>query len=67
MTGTWVERHSGTVFEVSSEGQTISKAFDLSEVPVYVKGGAVIAEKPCCDHIIGGAMQQVRKFVFIIL
>jgi len=45
--GTWVEKHSSTVFDIDSPGGLVlDRRYDLSEVPVFIKGGAVIPSLP---------------------
>jgi hypothetical protein len=45
--GTWVDREFGTVHVVpNSIGQMLTKAWDLSEIPIFVRGGAVIPSIP---------------------
>eukprot|EP00300_Choanocystis_sp_HF-7_P003682 c12807_g1_i2.p1 GENE.c12807_g1_i2~~c12807_g1_i2.p1 ORF type:complete len:560 (+),score=122.59 c12807_g1_i2:2-1681(+) len=64
--GAWVERHSGTLYQSSAGGLSLNKAFDLTEIPIFVKAGAVIVEKPCCEQLLGGAMTQYTTLIFSI-
>ena len=44
-TGTWVEHGSGMI-HVSDGSVIVTKNYDLREVPVFIKGGAVLPFRP---------------------
>ncbi len=41
--GTWIEEHSGTILKGN---QIVKRPYLLSEIPVFVKAGAIIPRKP---------------------
>jgi len=69
-TGVWVERESGLVYNITQvNGVSLSKNWDISEVPVFVRGGAILTTL-CADTVyntpLGNAMKQYTDLVFTI-
>eukprot|EP00825_Cyclidium_porcatum_P031628 TRINITY_DN3351_c0_g1_i2.p1 TRINITY_DN3351_c0_g1~~TRINITY_DN3351_c0_g1_i2.p1 ORF type:complete len:803 (+),score=106.51 TRINITY_DN3351_c0_g1_i2:339-2747(+) len=58
----WVEQNSGLMI---SGGSNFSKLWDVSEIPMFVKAGAVIPKKLLdVTDIIGTAQQNYTKLLF---
>eukprot|EP00939_MAST-03C_sp_MAST-3C-sp1_P004520 g4520.t1 len=65
--GTWFEERAGKVRDGGSEGVYFTKGYMLSEVPVFVRGGAVVARQPLVPgSLIGRASEQYASLEFTI-
>jgi len=66
--GNWVDREFGTVRKVTSQtGLWLTKAWDLSEIPIFVRGGAVIPSiMPEKIAVSGNANRQYPGIVWSI-
>ena len=53
--GKWLEKETGQLLDGGSSGKTITKNFDMTEIPVYVKAGAVV--RPSLVGGISAAME----------
>lgn len=40
--GQWFEKETGQMLDGGSNGVIITKSFDMTEIPVYIKAGAVV-------------------------
>jgi len=66
--GTWFDACTGVLHEGANNGQSIArKSFDLREVPVFVRAGAVIPGSHIAPgNTIGQAMRQYDPLVITI-
>eukprot|EP00042_Codosiga_hollandica_P032126 m.200668 g.200668 ORF g.200668 m.200668 type:complete len:1028 (+) comp53818_c0_seq1:262-3345(+) len=66
--GLWYEVTSGSLINGASDGNTIlTKSYDLSEIPVFVRAGAIVPSIPIVEgNTIGLAQQQYTSLVFNI-
>jgi len=69
--GKWVEKCSLAIFSVSKpEGQVLTLGYDLSEVPVFVKSGAVFPTIPPVGRggstVIGTARRSYDKLLLTV-
>eukprot|EP01012_Entosiphon_sulcatum_P010211 TRINITY_DN1591_c0_g1_i1.p1 TRINITY_DN1591_c0_g1~~TRINITY_DN1591_c0_g1_i1.p1 ORF type:complete len:919 (+),score=202.04 TRINITY_DN1591_c0_g1_i1:26-2758(+) len=64
-TGGWVEWGTGVV---RTGGQRLTKPYDLSEIPIFVRAGTVIPSRPpvSAGHSIGLAARQYDSLVFTV-
>eukprot|EP00005_Dracoamoeba_jomungandri_P001218 CAMPEP_0174251194 /NCGR_PEP_ID=MMETSP0439-20130205/1098_1 /TAXON_ID=0 /ORGANISM="Stereomyxa ramosa, Strain Chinc5" /LENGTH=818 /DNA_ID=CAMNT_0015331455 /DNA_START=326 /DNA_END=2782 /DNA_ORIENTATION=+ len=62
--GSWIEKDSGTMYSGSSTGKIITKKFDIREVPVFVKAGAIIPTIPLGPDVLGVAKRQYNTIIF---
>jgi len=63
--GTWIEKDTGVLVNGSADGSTVlTKSFDLSEIPVFVRAGAIIPKIPVNPgDTIGLARRQYTTLV----
>jgi hypothetical protein len=66
--GSWYEKATGALIAGASDGSTIwTKSYDLSEVPIFIRAGAVIASIPIrAGNVIATAQQQYTTLVFTV-
>jgi alpha-glucosidase (family GH31 glycosyl hydrolase) len=67
--GLWYEEGCGHFHVGGDEGALLTKAYDLREVPVFVRAGAVIARVPLASggpDVIGHAARQYDALIFDI-
>jgi len=62
--GSWIEKDSGTMYSGSSTGKIITKKFDIREIPVFVKAGAIVPTIPLGPDVLGIAQRQYNTIVF---
>eukprot|EP01084_Bolivina_argentea_P023375 43600_1 len=53
----WYELHSGSYY--NNEDEIINRWFDISEMPIYIKTGAIIAKQPFSKHKLLGRAGNV--------
>jgi len=59
--GVWVDRESGAVHSINNAaGEVITKSWDLSEIPIFVRGGAVIPSIP--NELVGVTGNAHRQY-----
>lgn len=66
--GTWYELATGVLLTGASDGSsTLTKSWDLTEVPILVRGGAILPTIPVrAGHVIATAQQQYSSLVFTV-
>ena len=66
--GVWVERHSGAVLRAGPDGAVLTRRYDLAEVPVFVRGGAVVPSVPVGEGaaVLGAAARAYTDLVFTV-
>lgn len=66
--GSWFERDTGLVHVVDEvEGRNLTKYFDLSEVPIFIRAGAVIPTIPLPVHsTLGLAAPTFSRLIFTV-
>lgn len=66
--GMWIEAERGTVISGKSDGSTVvTHEYDLSEIPVFVKAGAIIPGIPVRHgDTVGVARRQYRTLVLTV-
>jgi len=65
--GQWYEKESGNFFSQGGQGSVYAKWYDLSEIPVFIRGGAIIPKIPIkTGNTIGRAGSQYHQLVFAI-
>eukprot|EP01125_Pyxidicula_operculata_P005865 TRINITY_DN2050_c0_g6_i2.p1 TRINITY_DN2050_c0_g6~~TRINITY_DN2050_c0_g6_i2.p1 ORF type:complete len:1034 (+),score=272.65 TRINITY_DN2050_c0_g6_i2:380-3481(+) len=64
--GIWVEKDTGYL-HTGSSSTVLQKKFDLSEIPVFVRGGSIIPGVPLQDgNIIGVAQRQYTTLTLTV-
>ena len=65
--GTWIDELTGNVVSVGTGGDTVTRAYDLSEVPRFVRAGAIIPKIPLqLGNTVGRAQQQYSSLEFVL-
>lgn len=60
--GTWIEGISGAVYSVGTGGMNLTRAYDISEVPVFYKAGSIVPRIPLrLGNTVGRAAQQYSE------
>jgi alpha-glucosidase (family GH31 glycosyl hydrolase) len=67
----WYEEATGALIEVaatSANGATVTRRYDVAEVPVFVRAGAVVGRRPICGQLdlIGGASAPYSALEFVV-
>lgn len=65
--GTWFEYTSGTLLDGGPSGYVQNKAWDLTEIPIFIRAGSVIPFRPLEAGVtLGRAMQPYTTLGFMI-
>jgi len=66
--GTWIENESGEVYNADNSGNyIIKKSYDISQIPVFIRAGAIIPSIPVeFGQTIALAKNQYTKLIFTI-
>jgi hypothetical protein len=66
--GTWYEKTTGTLLTGASDGSSLlTKSFDLSEIPIFIRGGAIIPKVPVPPgNTLGIARRQYTTLILDI-